>query len=70
MSRHMMLSELPSWAQYVVAVWGPTGVIAPCSTIEAVVDCLVRHRLTFRCEVIRVNGDVMVWPFHVKGGSA
>lgn len=61
-------ADLPEWTKYVVAVFG--GDYATCSTIESVVECLVKYRLTFRCEVIRVADDVLVWPLKTKGGTA
>lgn len=68
---HIDRDSLPAWCTHVVIPWGaPFGTIAPCSSVEKVVECLVKYRLTFRCEVVRVDGDVSIWPIHSKGGIA
>jgi hypothetical protein len=38
--------------------------------LEDVVEFITVNRLAFQSEVIRVAGDVLVWPIHSKGGSA
>jgi hypothetical protein len=38
--------------------------------LENVVEFLAANSLAFQCEVIRVAGDVLVWPIHTQGGSA
>lgn len=60
--------QVPAWVQYVVITFD--GAAAPCSTLETAVDTLVKHRLHFRAQVVRVDGDVTVWPWEVKGGQA
>ena len=67
--RTIRVDELPSWAMYVVVLWR-NQMAAPCSTIEKVVECIAQNGIAFDCEVIRVQGDVLVWPWHTKGGTA
>lgn len=62
-------SAFPEWTRYVVIAWGATHA-APCSTLERAITCMVENGIALRCEVIRFEDDVMVWPLHTKGGSA
>lgn len=60
---------VPSWVKYVVVEYG-TGHVAPFTDIDAVVRTISRFGLARRCEVIRVEGDVSIWPMKVRGGEA
>jgi hypothetical protein len=62
-------SQLPDWTEYVVVLWSNQAA-APFRTIEAAAECVTELGIAFACEVIRVRGDVLVWPIHAKGGTA
>ena len=65
-----MQLQPPSWAAYAVVPFANPDVVGWCSTVEKVVECMREHRIVRNCQVIRVQGDVIVWPIHSKGGTA
>ena len=64
-----MQLQVPKGAAYAVLIFGGEQV-AWCLSIEVVVRTITANRIAFRCEVVRVQGDVCVWPWKVKGGTA
>lgn len=60
---------VPAGVAYAIVLWAD-GRTAFFTSIEKVVACMVANGIQFDCEVTRVQGDEMVWPFHTKGGEA
>ena len=66
----MSFAAVPAGSAYGVAPKRrPYGVFF-FGNIEDVLEFITVNRLGLACEVIRVAGDVLVWPIHSKGGSA
>ena len=62
------LRVMPGMAYAVV--WRDLDQVAWCRALDNVVELMREHRLARRVEVIRVDGDVCVWPMVTKGGEA
>lgn len=63
-------AKLPEGTEYVVVFWSASNLAACFANEESAFRCVVRNGALFDCEIIRVEGDVCVWPWHSKGGTA
>lgn len=64
-----MRLAVPPGASYAV-VWRDDDQIAWCASLDVVVELMHAGDLALRCEVVRVAGDVCVWPLLGKKGEA
>lgn len=66
----MTTVAVPAGAAYGVAPKRRPYGIYFFGNLEDVLEFLTVNRLAFAAEVVRVQGDVLVWPLHAKGGTA